>query len=238
MSARPLISRNVLGGKATAALRQTLVVPKVSATNKGSKVNNLPNFSRSHRHFCAMAMENPGRVDQLTGSLQVQKLPSGLGRILINRPRTLNAMDTDMVEMHRAALRSFWMSDIVSGALVASTDPRAFCSGGDVKRIREEVLRRPFWGTPRVIIPLPGCFQAEYNLVLDIHNSKVPTLHCGDGVWMGLGCRASPRTGTSASSRREPCLRHGPRMPLGLFPDVGFAYLAAKCQVRWACTSD
>jgi enoyl-CoA hydratase/carnithine racemase len=68
-------------------------------------------------------------------------------------------------------------------------------------------------------------FQAEYNLVCDIASSPIPYLSICDGVWMGLGVGIAAHGDIRIVTERT--LFAMPEISIGLWPDVGFAYLAA-----------
>jgi enoyl-CoA hydratase/carnithine racemase len=62
------------------------------------------------------------------------------GSILMNRQRALNALDLDMIERIHAALRDFRDDPAVRLVVLEGSGGRAFCAGGDVRRMRELAL--------------------------------------------------------------------------------------------------
>jgi enoyl-CoA hydratase/carnithine racemase len=77
----------------------------------------------------------------------------------------------------------------------------------------------------RVFLCSPQVFQAEYNLVCDITNSPLPYIALCDGVWMGLGVGIAAHGDIRIVT--EKTLFAMPENAIGLWPDVGFALLAA-----------
>ena len=57
----------------------------------------------------------------------------GLRVLTLNRPETLNAMNTRMLEELRAALRALAYEDGLRTLIITGAGARAFCAGGDLK---------------------------------------------------------------------------------------------------------
>merc|ERR1712176_1494859 len=108
----------------------------------------------------------------------------------------------------------------IKAVLMSGEGGRAFCSGGDVKGLRADLLADGL--SPR---PEEQVFQ-EYNLLFENHQLAVPTVCLMDGVTMGFGlglaCSARVRVATETTRLAMP------ENNIGLFPDVGFSYLAAN----------
>ena len=79
------------------------------------------------------AAQNPG------GEI-VTTVAGGTGHIELNRPKALNALTMDMVHAIDAALRAWENDDAVTRVLITSASPKAFCAGGDIRAIRDQVV--------------------------------------------------------------------------------------------------
>ncbi|BDA49536.1 3-hydroxyisobutyryl-CoA hydrolase, mitochondrial [Coccomyxa sp. Obi] len=133
-------------------------------------------------------------------------------------------MDADMVEAHHASLKTFASQHDIAAILVEGV-PRAFCAGGDIKSIREYALQQPYREDPPIDHPVARVFQTEYNQVCDVARCPVPYISICTGIWMGFGVGNSAHGDVRVVT--EDTLFAMPENSIGLFPDVGFAHIAA-----------
>ena len=134
-----------------------------------------------------------------------------VGRIRLNRPKAIHALNTAMCEaMSEALLR--WMSDdSVEAVIIDHAEGRGFCAGGDVvtlarsgKTDGEEAKR---------------FFFAEYRLNHLLFSYPKPTIAIMDGITMGGGVGISlPCDFRIATENTRFAM---PETGIGLFPDVG-----------------
>src|SRR3954453_17588036 len=103
----------------------------------------------------------------------------GVGRILLNRPKALNALTTDMVAAIDRRLAE-WADTPLSAVVLASTSPKAFCAGGDIRTIREHSLAGDAEASE-------GFFASEYGLNARIAEYPVAVVSLIDGLCMGGG---------------------------------------------------
>lgn len=143
----------------------------------------------------------------------------GVGSIVLDRPAALNALDMPMVRSMSQALESWRDDDEVRAVVVASASPKAFCSGGDIRAMREAGMRRD-------LATVREYFAAEYALDAAVAGYPKPYISLIDGYALGGGL------GISAHGRyRVVTERAGLAMPetaIGFFPDIGAAHFLPR----------
>ncbi|KAA6425859.1 hypothetical protein WJX79_009043 [Trebouxia sp. C0005] len=171
-------------------------------------------FTVSHRHSTAANEEH----------LLVRK-EAGLGRITINRPKALNAKNCEMVEAAHQALADFVKNKEAAAVLIDSSGDKAFCAGGDIRDIRQAVLDSCYDKDPPLDHRAARVFQAEYSLMCDIVNCPIPYISLCNGIWMGFGVGFAVHGDIRVVT--ENTMFAMPENMIGLWPDVGFARVAA-----------
>lgn len=138
-----------------------------------------------------------------------------VGRIRLNRPKALNALNFGMAEIIYAALKEWRDDDNIKAVLIDSEGERAFCAGGDVA----EVYR----ARDTDISKANAFFTTEYNLNLTIAEYPKPYIAIMDGIVMGGGIGLSGHGSHRIVTERT--MLAMPECAIGLIPDVGATWL-------------
>ncbi|MGV9007501.1 MAG: enoyl-CoA hydratase/isomerase family protein [Brevundimonas sp.] len=139
------------------------------------------------------------------------RVESGVGRITLNRPKALHALNHPMCDLMIAALLDWRDDDSVLSVLIDHAGERGFCAGGDIRMIAESgagdaVAARAF-------------FHAEYRLNALLFDYPKPVTAVVDGIVMGGGVGISePAVVRIATEHTTYAM---PETGIGLFPDVG-----------------
>jgi enoyl-CoA hydratase len=131
-----------------------------------------------------------------------------VGRISLNRPSALHALNLPMCLAMLAALDAWWDDPAVDAVLLDHNGGRGFCAGADIRRIALEgsALGRPF-------------FAAEYRLNLALFDFPKPVIAIMDGIVMGGGAGLALPAQFRVATERT--LFAMPETGIGLIPDVG-----------------
>ena len=137
------------------------------------------------------------------------------GRITLNRPRALNALNYGMVAPMVEALRGWQDDPSVALVILDGAGDRGLCAGGDVVSIYHgykagnDVARR-FWAD-------------EYVLNAMIGSYRKPFIAIQDGIVMGGGIGLSGHASYRVVTERS--MLAMPETAIGLIPDVGGTWL-------------
>lgn len=145
------------------------------------------------------------------------------GRITLNRPEALNALNYDMCLKIDAALKAWARDPDVDLVVMDAAGPRAFCAGGDLAELYargtagDHGFGQTFW-------------RDEYRMNARIAGYPKPVVSLMQGFTMGggvgLGCHASHRiVGETTQIAMPECA-------IGLVPDVGGTHLLARAPGR------
>ncbi len=142
-----------------------------------------------------------------------------VGRILLNRPKALNALDLDMIHGLSRALLAWRDEPHIHAVVIEGAGDRAFCAGGDIRALRDGQLS----GNRAAV---DAFFTEEYALNLLIADYPKPYIALVDGICMGGGI------GVSVHSPHRVATEHAmfamPETAIGFFPDIGATYFLPR----------
>lgn len=143
---------------------------------------------------------------------------NGVGRIRLNRPKAIHALNTGMCDAINAALAG-WKDDAAANlVMIDHAEGRGFCSGGDVVTLAKSGASdgkeaRAF-------------FFSEYRMNHMLFTYAKPTLAFMDGIVMGGGVGISqPCDWRVATENTRFAMPEG---TIGLFPDVGGGWYLSR----------
>lgn len=157
---------------------------------------------------------------EMTDLVFVREIPAVGGLIgvaTLNSPKTLNALNLNMVEALQSALDVWRSREDINAVVIHGAGDRGLCAGGDIKELRRLALEgdqgREF-------------FEKEYRLDYSIHEYPKPLLVWGSGIVMGGGLGllgGAPYRVVTPSTRIAL-----PEVSIGLYPDVGGSHFLSK----------
>jgi enoyl-CoA hydratase len=142
-----------------------------------------------------------------------------LGKITLNRPQALNALTHAMCVAMHAQLRAWAIDDGVKAILIRGAGDRAFCAGGDIRRLYDE-------GKAGGQYPYEF-YRDEYRLNAYIKAYPKPYVALMDGIVMGGGVGFSVHGTHRVVTERITFAM--PETGIGLFPDVGGSFFLSRC---------
>lgn len=144
---------------------------------------------------------------------------NGVGEIILDRPKALNALDLSMVDDMYQVLVRWADDDAVDTVLVTSASERAFCAGGDIRAMRDAALDGDY---PAI----STYFSHEYRLDQLVADFPKPYVSLIDGVAMGGGLGISVHGEIRVVTERA--LIAMPETAIGFFPDIGASYFLPR----------
>ncbi|MFY7064527.1 enoyl-CoA hydratase/isomerase family protein [Nocardiopsis changdeensis] len=152
------------------------------------------------------------------GEKVLVRVEGRLGRLTLNRPRAINALDHDMVTALRGALSAWEHDDAVAAVLIDGAGERGLCAGGDIRAMAASARDRDgaaaaFW-------------RDEYLLNEYISRYPKPYVAFMDGVVMGGGVGVSAHGSVRIVTERSTVGM--PEATIGFVPDVGGTHLLSR----------
>ncbi len=138
-----------------------------------------------------------------------------IGVATLNRPDALNSLNLEMIDALYARFQEWRADPDIVLVILRGAGDRAFCAGGDVRRLYETIIECDYGPNPYAV----EFFTHEYRLDYLIHTFPRPVLCFGDGIVMGGGMGLM--TGASHRVVTERTRMAMPEITIGLYPDVG-----------------
>ncbi|HYN45155.1 MAG TPA: enoyl-CoA hydratase/isomerase family protein [Allosphingosinicella sp.] len=154
----------------------------------------------------------------------ISRIEGRAGRISLNHPKAINALDLEMVRAMTAALQGWQHDPAVKLILIEHAQGRGFCAGGDVVTIARSSQGHGAAGQ--------AFFFQEYRMNHLMYTYPKRGVVFMDGIVMGGGvgiaCPCKYRIAT------ERTLFAMPETSIGLFPDVGGGRYLSRLRGRIA----
>ena len=142
-----------------------------------------------------------------------------VGRIVLNRPQALNALDLPMIRACRRALEAWRDDPHVHAVVIEGAGDRAFCAGGDIRALRQYELDGEHYRAEEF-------FREEYELNLMIATYPKPYVALIDGICMGGGIGVSVHAPYRVATERAAFAM--PETAIGFFPDIGATFFLPR----------
>lgn len=153
----------------------------------------------------------------------LSEIKNGVGIITLNSPKSLNSISLDMANALILKLDA-WKNNHEVQCILLQGNEKAFCAGGDVRRLYEALKNN----APEKALEF---FIKEYTLDYTIHTYNKPIVAWGDGIVMGGGIGiligASHRIVTEKSKLAMP------EITIGLYPDVAGTWFLNRMPDGW-----
>ena len=153
----------------------------------------------------------------------VVRTEHSLGRLTLDRPAAINALDVHMIRALRAALDA-WRGDAdIDTVLLDGAGDRGLCAGGDVRALYASIVagRADEVGV---------FFREEYALNAAIDEYPAPIVAFADGITMGGGIGLAGHAAVRIVTERSRLAM--PETRIGFTPDVGGSYLLSRAPGR------
>ncbi|MBO0863915.1 MAG: enoyl-CoA hydratase/isomerase family protein [Mycobacterium sp.] len=146
------------------------------------------------------------------------RVDDGIGFVTLNRPKAINSLNQNMVNVLSAVLAGWERDDAVRAVVLSGAGDRGLCAGGDVVAIyhsarADGVAARRFWYDEYLLNGQIGRFGKPYVSLMD-------GIVMGGGV--GVGSHANIRVVTDTTKMAMP------EVGIGFIPDVGGTYLLSR----------
>ncbi len=164
-------------------------------------------------------MTDPTAVDRV-----LARTEGALGRLTLNRPEAINALDLGMIEQLTRALDAWRHDSDVQIVVIDGAGERGMCAGGDVRSLHAQIVA----GHPERTAEF---FRAEYRLNAMIAEYPKPLVSLADGITMGGGIGLAGHAAIRIVTERSKLAM--PETRIGFTPDVGGTWLLGRAPGRF-----
>ena len=152
----------------------------------------------------------------------IVSVEGGAGRIRLNRPKALHALNTAMCAGVLDALEAWRVDPAVQVVIIDHAEGRGFCAGGDIRILAESGAKDG--------AEARAFFHTEYRMNHRLFTYAKPVVAFMDGITMGGGVGISqPCDYTVATENTKLAM---PETGIGLFPDVGGGWYLSRLPGR------
>lgn len=141
------------------------------------------------------------------------------GLVILDRPGALNALTLPMIREITRVLVDFQGDPAAERLVLLSASSRAFCAGGDIRRIRDLCIEGSYEEAE-------AFFVEEFALNLMVSRLDKPYIALIDGLCMGGGIGLSVHGRFRVVTERAVLAM--PEVTLGYFPDIGGTYFLPR----------
>jgi enoyl-CoA hydratase len=145
-----------------------------------------------------------------------------VGRIRLNRPKAIHALNTAMCAAVLEALAAWRDDPAVEAVMIDHAEGRGFCAGGDIRMLAESGAKDG--------VEAREFFFTEYRMNHRLFTYEKPVVAFMDGITMGGGVGISqPARYRVATENTRLAM---PETGIGLFPDVGGGWYLSRLPGR------
>ncbi|KAL8839879.1 MAG: hypothetical protein Q9170_001559 [Blastenia crenularia] len=148
----------------------------------------------------------------------------GVRTIQLNRPKKYNALNVSMIRKIIPRLKEYEKSALASIIIIGGAGPKAFCAGGDVSLLANEIAQNGNAGRATA----KTYFGLEYKLDHLIATYPKPYIAYLDGITMGGGVGLSVHAPIRIAT--EKTVFAMPETGIGFFPDVGGSFFLPRLE--------
>lgn len=163
-------------------------------------------------------------TDSQTASRVLVRTEGALGRLTLDRPEAINALDIGMIEILTETLNRWREDTDVQIVLIDGAGERGLCAGGDVRALHAQIVAGQAERTAEF-------FRAEYALNAMIAEYPKPVVAFADGITMGGGIGLAGHAAIRIVTERSKLAM--PETRIGFTPDVGGTWLLGRAPGRF-----